>query len=58
MSTPPIAIVPLLGLSMPAIRLSSVLLPEPLGPINAMNSPAATSRSMSNSTGMAWPPRT
>ena len=48
----------LLGLSMPAIRLSSVLLPEPLGPISATNSPCATSSSMSRSTGMAWPPRT
>ena len=40
MSTPPISIVPALGLSMPAIRFSSVLLPEPLGPISATNSPA------------------
>jgi hypothetical protein len=39
MSTPPISMVPPLGWSMPAIRFSSVLLPEPLGPIRAMNSP-------------------
>jgi hypothetical protein len=40
MSTPPISMVPPLGWSMPAIRFSSVLLPEPLGPISATNSPS------------------
>ena len=34
---------PALAVSMPATRLSSVLLPEPLGPTIATNSPASTS---------------
>ena len=33
------------GLSRPAMRLSSVLFPQPDGPITATNSPRATSRS-------------
>jgi hypothetical protein len=57
MSTPPISMVPLVGWSMPAMRLSRVLLPEPEGPISATNSPAITSSWMSSSTGMGWPPR-
>ena len=57
MSMPAISIVPAVGLSMPAMRLSKVLLPEPLGPISATNSPAATSSSMPISTGISCPPR-
>ena len=47
MSMPPTAASPLSGLSMPAMRLSSVLLPEPDGPISATKSPAAMSKLMS-----------
>ena len=36
--------VPLVGRSSPPIRFSSVLLPEPDGPISARNSPAGTFR--------------
>ena len=41
-----------MGLSMPAMRLSSVDLPEPDGPISATKSPAAMSSVMSTSTGI------
>src|SRR5688572_12111334 len=44
-STPPILRLPDVGRSMPAIRLSSVVLPLPDGPISARNVPASTSRS-------------
>src|SRR5678815_3250859 len=40
---------PALGRSMPAMRLSSVVFPLPLGPISARNSPAAMSRSSASS---------
>ena len=43
-SAPPIQTSPRLGLSRPAIRLSSVVLPEPDGPMMPRNSPSATSR--------------
>ena len=42
--SPPTTIVPLVGRSSPAIRLSSVDLPLPEGPITATASPGATSR--------------
>jgi hypothetical protein len=57
MFTPPISMVPPVGWSMPAIRFSKVLLPEPLGPIRAMNSASLTSRSTPSSTGMNCSPR-
>ena len=41
---------PLSGLSMPAIRLSSVLLPEPEGPISAVKAPDGIARLISRST--------
>src|SRR5436305_11062724 len=41
---------------MPAIRCSSVLLPEPDGPIRATNSPRRTVRStLSSATTLTWP---
>src|ERR1700722_12182086 len=49
---------PSLGLSSPAIRLSRVVLPEPLGPISARNSPSGTSRLRSLSTSICSLPRT
>jgi hypothetical protein len=42
---------------MPAIRFSSVLLPEPDGPISATKSPSAISSEMSDSTGTVCAPR-
>ena len=41
MSTPSTTMLPPLGLSMPAMRFSSVLLPEPDGPISDTKSPRA-----------------
>ena len=46
------------GLSMPATRFSSVLLPDPDGPIIATKSPSRMTRVMSVSTGSTCPPRT
>src|SRR5436190_4226224 len=43
-SSPPISIDPNVGRSKPAMRRSSVVLPQPLGPTNEMNSPLSTSR--------------
>src|SRR5690606_20171775 len=57
MSSPSTRSSPLSGLSIPAIRLSSVLLPDPEGPISAVNSPAAMSSVTSESTGTICPPR-
>ena len=57
MSSPSIMSVPLSALSMPAIKFSSVDLPEPDGPINATKSPRAMLSVMPSSTGTAWPPR-
>src|SRR5689334_7344882 len=58
MSMPATRSTPLSGLSMPAMRLSSVVLPEPDGPISAVKSPAWMSSVMSESTGTTCPPRT
>ena len=57
MSTPPTVIEPQSARSSPAMRLSSVLLPEPEGPISARNSPAAMESEIPSSTGMSWAPR-
>src|SRR3972149_3969414 len=51
MSMPATLSMPRSGLSMPAIRLRSVLLPEPDGPMRATKSPALTSRLKSFNTG-------
>ena len=50
MSFPSTSIDPFEGRSSPAIRLSSVLFPEPEGPISASNDPSGTSRSRFSST--------
>src|SRR5262245_38067165 len=42
-SVPPISIVPDVGRSRPAMRRSNVVLPQPLGPTKATNSPRPTS---------------
>src|SRR4051812_17354691 len=57
MSSPPTRSTPPSGRSMPAIRLSSVLLPEPDGPINAMKSPSSMESVMLDSTGTVCTPR-
>src|SRR5260370_32583181 len=57
MSRPPTRSSPLSGLSMPAIRLSRVLLPDPDGPIRAMKSPSPISSVMSVKTGTICTPR-
>src|SRR6185295_11138045 len=44
---------PASGRSMPAIRFSSVVFPDPEGPIKPRNSPSGTSSEMSCSTGIA-----
>jgi putative ABC transport system ATP-binding protein len=44
MSMPPTSIDPSLAVSSPPIKLRSVVLPEPDGPISATNSPGATDR--------------
>src|SRR5882762_11665348 len=44
---------PLSGRSMPAMRLRSVVFPDPEGPIRPRNSPSGTSSEMSCSTGIA-----
>ena len=44
------------GLSMPAMRFSKVLLPDPDGPISAVNSPRWISSVISVSTGTICPP--
>ena len=43
-SRPPIWMLPLVGASMVARQLSSVDLPDPLGPMMPVNSPAATAK--------------
>ena len=45
MDEPAVMTVPLAGAIIPAMRLRSVVLPEPLGPMNATVSPAPTPRS-------------
>src|ERR1700688_3162759 len=57
MWSPPTRSSPLSGLSMPAIRLSRVLLPDPDGPIRAMKSPSPISSVMSVKTGTICTPR-
>ena len=44
MSWPPMMISPEVGVSMPAMRFSRVVLPEPDGPMSERNSPRGTSR--------------
>ena len=43
-SSPATVMLPAVGTSSPPIRLSSVVLPEPLGPMKATNSPLSTLR--------------
>ena len=50
-SLPPTITLPLVGRSMPAIRLSSVVLPEPEGPMSARKSPDGTPSETPLSTG-------
>src|ERR1041385_528501 len=50
-------VLPAEGTSSPPSRFSSVVLPEPLGPIKATNSPASTSRFKACSTCICSPPR-
>ena len=52
-SRSPIRMRPAVGVPKPAIRRSSVVLPEPDGPRNAKNWPRSTSSEMSSSTGVA-----
>src|SRR6516165_7846884 len=54
---PPIQTSPRSGLSRPAMRLSSVVLPEPDGPMMPRNSPSATSRLRLRKTVISSPPR-
>src|SRR6184192_1835532 len=56
-SSSPTQTSPSLGWSRPAIRLSSVVLPEPDGPIRARYSPSGTSRLRSISTSICSLPR-
>src|SRR6185436_1967766 len=55
--SPATVISPRSGRSRPPIRFSSVVLPEPDGPISARNSPCATSRSIPRSTSTRCLPR-
>src|SRR5690242_9318144 len=57
MRRPSTTIVPAVGVSSPPIRLSSVVLPEPDGPMSATKSPRGMSRSMPCSTSIVSPPR-
>ena len=57
MLVPPTSIDPPDGLSSPPIRLSSVVLPEPDGPISARKSPCGMSRFTPFSTSMRSLPR-
>src|SRR3954467_15559555 len=52
-SAPLILIVPAVGVSKPATMRSVVVLPQPLGPRNEMNSPRSTSR-LKFSTAVDW----
>src|SRR3954471_20091893 len=56
-SIPSIVKAPEVGRSIPAMRLSSVVFPLPLGPISARNVPASTSRSSRSSGLMTVSPR-
>src|ERR1035438_10508967 len=51
-SSSPSRIKPPVGLSRPAIIRNAVVLPDPDGPTNTMNSPSAISRVKSSTTGM------
>ena len=53
-SSPATLTVPLVGVSNPAIRLRSVLFPQPLGPVTVRNSPAGTVR-LTRSIAIVWP---
>src|SRR5499427_4439061 len=57
MRTPPTSTVPPVGVSSPPMRLSSVVLPEPDGPISARKSPAGISRFTFRNTSMRSEPR-
>src|SRR5215510_8796256 len=56
-SSPATVTLPSDGTSSPPSRFSKVVLPEPLGPMNAMNSPASTSRLSPWRTWISSPPR-
>ena len=56
-SSPATVTLPSEGTSSPPSKFSSVVLPEPLGPMNAMNSPASTSRLSPWRTWISSPPR-
>ncbi|OLD37219.1 MAG: hypothetical protein AUI57_11715 [Candidatus Rokubacteria bacterium 13_1_40CM_2_68_8] len=56
-SSPATVTLPADGTSSPPRRFSSVVLPEPLGPMNATKSPASTSRFNPWSTWISSPPR-
>jgi hypothetical protein len=53
-SVPDTMTLPEVGWSMPAIRFSSVVLPDPDGPISATNSPSGTSRLNPSRTTISW----
>src|ERR1051326_508972 len=57
-SSPATEIVPEAGRSSPPSKFKSVVLPEPLGPMNATNSPASTSRFSPCKTWISSLPRT
>src|SRR5215470_3548046 len=57
MRSPPTSTAPAVGVSRPPIRLSSVVLPEPEGPINARKSPDGMSRFTFRNTSMRSEPR-
>ncbi len=57
MSCPATNTYPLVGVSSPAMRLSSVLLPQPFGFMMDTNSPGGTSRLMSLTAATACAPR-
>src|SRR5262249_15456901 len=56
-SSPATVTLPSEGTSRPPSKLSKVVLPEPLGPMNATKSPASTSRLSPCSTWISSPPR-
>src|SRR5919198_1042437 len=57
MRWPSTTIVPAVGVSSPPMRLSSVVLPDPDGPMSATKSPRGMSRSIPCRTSMVSPPR-
>src|SRR5688572_4747412 len=57
MFTPSTSMLPSVGRSSPPMRLSSVVLPEPEGPMSATKSPRGSSRSSFSSTGTTSLPR-